>query len=167
MDPSEYTAVFAAERNSLDYEKRLPKLYVEMRQFNPFVVTAFEHPERVRLYALAFAAGWISEQNQVATLTLTGKRYPLHQPGEADSLDPLIVGLLEFCQATDETLANAVREAVQAPSRGARKAWRDYYNEWLEARGIPTRFAGLHGAVQDLAAVAALCVYDRLSEEEK
>lgn len=161
VDQSELTAVFAAERNALEYERRLPELGIQVRQFNPFITLAFEHPEKVKFYTLAFAAGWITVRNQAITLEVIGQDHPLYQWPKDNNLDPYINGLLNFCQELNE-VDSVLYDALNDPSPDTVQKWRSYYAEWYNAQGTPDRYFEQSIGHQDLAAVAALCVYDRL-----
>ncbi len=165
MDPAEQTAVFAAEHNALTYELRLPEIKVQPRHFDPYLVLALEQIDRAKDYALAWAKGWIAMRNNVVTLTLPGGKLQPPYPAVAYSLPPLVVGLLKFCQPADVEQAAALKQALNnLASAEDLQAWRDYFAEWSDAMGTPARFANESQAVQDLAAFAALCVYDRLLE---
>ena len=170
LDASELTAVFAAERNALEYERRLPnELHMPHRLFNPYIASAFEHLDRLKLYALAFAGGLILvEGNGNISVKANGQKVGLGKTSEAANLPGEVIGLLNFCYKSEKALVDDLDRELASPSRSVKKAWQEYLDQWNKAQGIPEQFM-VKGTeqekvkallLQELAAVAALCVID-------
>lgn len=159
LDASEMTAVFAAEHNALNYECRLARdLYMGTRTFNPYIILAFEHLERLKLYGLAFAAGWVTDEKGTVVLMVGEQKFIL---GQGSYLDARVVGLLNFCQKTDQyqDVEQELRKAFDPPAPATKRAWKKYAASWQEARGVPEKLN--QDLIRDLAAVAALCMIDQ------
>ena len=110
-DPyAEHTAVFRAEFLSLQWETRLPKLLRQSPHlFSPLVVTALEEDAAARLFALAFASGWVQLHERSLNIPLQGgSPIQVELPDVsnfAHRLSPYVMGMVYFGQrATSEHL---------------------------------------------------------------
>jgi hypothetical protein len=222
VDSPLLAAVFAAEKQALEYERRLEAPDVinqDFRLLHPLLVLSFAHARAAELYLLAFAAGWVTEQGGQAILTLPdGQVIALvvsKQPDPTSGLPALIAGLLTVAIVWSRDEAKSVLASLEAninnPDQALQDAWRAYLNRYhpqpvqalpaapltecphcgaaIEADDkfcdecggkIPTSaapspapgepqkppFEGQEQVLQDLAAVAGLAAYRRLTQPE-
>jgi len=166
VEGAELQTAFAAERYALDYEKRLSNsgIYrLPMRQLHPVILIALERVECVKLYALTFAAKMIEidPNKTTATLRVPGQSPQVLARKSEKQLDLRIAGLFHFCQGLDQKVLNAVQYIIDNPSDEVVEQWREYYSLWKNWSGqVP--MAKEPQEVQDLGAIAALEVFERL-----
>ncbi len=164
---AEMQTVFAAERNALTFERRLPDpniFRLPIRQFHPLVVMALENQPRVRLFGLAFAAGWVRVPAQDGAITLhvpVGATYTLAEKKAEVTLAPEVATLYNFCQHGESAAIDAIRAATDQPDEATIQAWQEYYAQWHDWQGAPP-LANQPRELQDLGALAGLVVFDKL-----
>lgn len=166
VEPSEFTSSFAAERNALRYEMRLPEIGQPPRSFNPYVVIALHNEERVRDFLLAWVNGWIIETSGSTRLTLPGKApMDLHKSDDLLLLPGLVAALVRFSQSSDENNSESLHQHISGMTNVEdRTKWQLFRAEWEKARStgkIPERFEA-EGILQDIAMLAALIVIEHL-----
>lgn len=174
VEGAELEAVFAAERRALAYEKRLsdPNIArLATRQFHPLVVNAIESETRARLFALAYASGWITipEADVTGNILLTLPGSGGEVLGEKKSETTLaceVIALLNFCQHSDARLIEATRVITTNPDDATLDAWRAYYNRWHNWTGTPPMDKSPQ-ELKDLGAFTAIVVYDVLRARVK
>jgi len=120
-DPkAESTAVFRAEAVSLRWEARLPR---ELRQaprlFAPLLVTALEASAHARLFALAFASGWVQVNEYERYLRISLPDTVCVQVELPDVFNfsrrpsPYVLGIVYFAWQAAPTDVRAIEQALQ------------------------------------------------------
>jgi Mg-chelatase subunit ChlD len=140
-DPyAETTAVFRAESTSLQWEIRLPKMLRQSpRLFSPLVVTALEEDVAARLFALAFASGWVQlRERSLSILPPINSPIQVELPdisNFARHLSPYVMGMVYFGQhATSEQL-RSLEEALQSVDLEQWRRWTGpdwQHNDWAK-----------------------------------
>lgn len=139
VDSPLLTTVFAAERLAMEYERRLEypeMLNQDFRVLHPLVVLGLSRPEQAELYALAFAAGWVSRRLEEALLEIPGVepvRLSLPSRVEASGgLDPYVAGYLRLTMGLpeDESLVDEMRQVFENPSPALQQSWQVYLDKF-------------------------------------
>lgn len=165
---NEQTAVFAAEENARRLEVRLDKIKREPHPFHPMVVAGLERMEHARVYALAYAAGYVilNPHTRQVRLSLPGcPEQPLTEevaPGVQLWLHPLVKAMMVFGELPDEQVARVAAILAQ-PSDEVLARWKMWEEE---EKGIPKNdILARDGQpeARDLGEVTALVVRDRLA----
>ena len=160
---AEPDAVFAAERHALIYERRVPELEQMPRLFHPLLVAGLEDLEQARLFALAYAAGFIVRRSAVEgyvyAIQVPGREeHPLTTPQDLqDELALPVTALLNFALKQPEVVVGDVDAALGALSaEEKRDRWRMF-----RERELP-ELADKRGKreAQDLAAFISLVLRD-------
>lgn len=167
VDPrAEPTAVFQAERIALLLEQQLqPELRQAARLLRPVIVTALDSGGVARLYALAYAAGWVQRVRDVLYLNLPdGTSFALTKPEEGNREHPehaMVVALVRFVSLPGSQIV-MVQNALNQAGEETIRLWRQWTSvEWQQNQLARPLLAGDPDAA-DLAAVVALVVRDEL-----
>ncbi len=170
-DPrAEPTAVFRAEKIAIVLERRLQK---ELRQasriFTPVILTALDAGLPARLYALAFASGWVRhEGNKILLSAPEIQTIEVDIPEEGNlsrEFSPYVLGLSNFAtQVTPEQ----VKEIQTALAKVDINLWRrwttgDWRAHELAALILSTRTPD----AEDFASIVALVVREELLKRMK
>jgi len=140
VESARLAAVFAAERQALEYERRLESTQVvnqDFRLLHPLIVLALARPDLTELYALAFAAGWVETRTGTPWLRLPvqGGEYELALRGRAAAtggFDPRVSGLLRMTSGSsdDEGMISKLRVALSNPDEATKAAWRSFIGRY-------------------------------------
>jgi hypothetical protein len=164
-DPDAWpTAVFAAERNALQYEQRMGReLRQAARVLQPLVVTGLNNLRRAQTYALSYAAGWIRWREPEIWVEAPGvEPFQLVAADDAsDPLHPLVLGFVRFVALTPETDVAALETAVAAVEAEVEQRWRGWTRQDWEQEATDLLQSGSADA-RDLAAVIALTVREEV-----
>ncbi len=151
VDPTYQSAVFAAESRAGMYERRLeyPELLdQDYRLLHPLIVWSLARRESAELYALAFAAGWVTVDQRVspnvAVLMLPdGTEHRLTLPTALrtfSEIDARVAGLVRIVaeQPEDDALRQQLRQQLATPSTRVNRAWQDFVTQYRETATVFT-----------------------------
>lgn len=167
---SESTAVFRAERIALTLERRMPReLQLIAHILHPVIVTALDSGLPARLFALAFAAGWVQATQNRVILGAPGMQpvsvnipEPENAPGQ---LSPYVLG---FVQMVNTLSAEQIQELQKSVSQVDMAPWRAWTTStWREALGARAVMSTPSPANEDFALIVALIVREEVMDRIK
>lgn len=141
-DPyAEPTAVFHAESVSLRWEARLPQLLRQTpRLFVPLLVTALESSPRARLFALAFASGWMQVRERILSILPPGLPPVQVELPDLSNFSrrpsPYVTGMVYFEQQATLEQIQTIEQALQTVNLDFWRRWTtpDWNrNDWAAA----------------------------------
>lgn len=156
------TAVFAAEATAHELERRMVnELQQSARVLHPAVVTGLNEPERARLFALAYSAGWIEQVGSMVRLVVPDTNPVKLADNPNDPLHPVVLAFNQLATLDNEPAINGLRYAVAEADDGVENRWRDWTRPtWTTAADrLLNEDAG-----RDLAVVIALYTRDMVRE---
>jgi len=161
------TAVFWADQMALEYEQRLELSTVTdivFHALHPLVVLGMSWPERARLYAAAFAAGWLDTLAGTVRLRMPNGAAVIELGKAAPGVPPAVAGLIRFTKLNGVSDADvlAVEAALGQHEESVTEAWVAFMDQFTEGE---KPYAREPQALQDLAAFAALEAYRRMVGE--
>jgi len=167
---SESTAVFRAERIALALERRMPReLQQAARVLSPVLVTALDSGLPARLYALAFANGWVqASQNQIL-LEAPGMQpisvtIPVTE-NEPQALSPYVLGLIQMVGVFSAEQIQALRGAISQSDMALLRAWT--LPNWRELSAVRAVLSTSSTANEDFVLMVALIVREEVMRRVK
>lgn len=168
---AEPTAVFRAEKIALILERRLQKeLHQASRIFAPIILTALDSGLPARLFALAFASGWIRTGDNKIILTAPGLRsieVDIPEQGNLSrDFSPYVLGLVNF---VTQVLPAHVNELQNALGQSDLNLWRNWTStdEWRESELAKVLLSARTPDAEDFASIVALVVRDEYVKRMK
>lgn len=168
---AEPTAVYQAERIALLLEQRMtPELRQAARILRPLIAVALDTGGVARLYALAYAAGWVMRRNNLVHINLPdGTSFVVTQAEDYEKERPerlFAVGMARF----GFTGTNNIR-SVQAAAQSADSDTVDSWKLWRDSnwQNLPLAAQLLENNdpdANDFATVVAVIVRDELERRD-
>lgn len=167
---AEPTAVFSAEADALRWEKRLPQVLRQApRLFSPLLITSFESTRAARLFALAFASGWVSARERELVVSPNGLTPILvNLPDIADfarQLSPYVMGMVYFCQQVTPSQVEMLEKALQSVDLDLWRRWTSpdwNRNDWA----VQVTSSGMQDAIDFITYVAMVARVEFLKRNQ-
>ncbi len=155
---AEPTAVFRAEAISLRWEAALLKeLRQKPRLFSPLLVTGLETHTRVRLFALAFASGWV----EIRDRTMRIRNITIDLPDLSNFSrrpSPYVVGMVSFACQAEPSQVQDIEQALQTVNP---EIWRQWTKpDWRQSESVAEILGTGLAEAEDFVTYTALVVRD-------